>query len=203
VTPAPPAASGDIAARAGAARLACHPGNPARWSGQVRVRVAITGGGALALSYVLEGDLRRVRIPPPAPPQRTDGLWRSTCFEAFVMGADAPAYREINLSPAGHWQAYAFAARRQGMRGAVAPQPRIACRADAGQLTLRALLQPPGLPAGPRLHLGLAAVIEDTEGALSFWALWHPPGPPDFHHPRSFAMELALPGRHPPARGTP
>jgi hypothetical protein len=27
-------------------------------------------------------------------------------------------------------------------------------------------------------------------GALSYWALRHPPGKPDFHHPAGFALEL-------------
>jgi len=35
-----------------------------------------------------------------------------------------------------------------------------------------------------------AAAIEDDRGRLSYWALEHPPGRPDFHHPESFTMEL-------------
>jgi hypothetical protein len=41
--------------------------------------------------------------------------------------------------------------------------------------------------------LGLSAVVEHADGARSYWALQHPPGKPDFHHPDSFAMQLALP----------
>jgi hypothetical protein len=37
----------------------------------------------------------------------------------------------------------------------------------------------------------LAAVIEDENGGLSYWALRHPPGKPDFHHPNAFAMTIA------------
>jgi hypothetical protein len=37
-----------------------------------------------------------------------------------------------------------------------------------------------------RIHgawrIGLAAVIEDTSGHKSYWALVHPPGKADFHH---------------------
>ena len=35
-----------------------------------------------------------------------------------------------------------------------------------------------------------AAVIEEDGGPLSYWALQHPPGNPDFHHPDGFALEL-------------
>jgi len=43
-----------------------------------------------------------------------------------------------------------------------------------------------------RLLIAMAAVVEDEGGRLSYWALRHPPGKPDFHHPDSFALELAL-----------
>jgi hypothetical protein len=45
------------------------------------------------------------------------------------------------------------------------------------------------LPA-PRLRLALTAVVEDARGRLSYWALRHPPGRPDFHHRDGFALVL-------------
>jgi hypothetical protein len=39
-------------------------------------------------------------------------------------------------------------------------------------------------------RVGLSAVIEDTSGRKSYWALAHPPGKPDFHHEDCFAHEL-------------
>ena len=32
-------------------------------------------------------------------------------------------------------------------------------------------------------HLGPAVVLKDMQGQLSYWALLHAPGKPDFHHP--------------------
>jgi hypothetical protein len=46
------------------------------------------------------------------------------------------------------------------------------------------------LPHKATWRLGLSAVIEDSSGAKSYWALAHPPGKPDFHHPDCFAHEL-------------
>ena len=31
--------------------------------------------------------------------------------------------------------------------------------------------------------IGLSAVVETTDGTLSYWALAHPRAQPDFHHP--------------------
>jgi hypothetical protein len=43
------------------------------------------------------------------------------------------------------------------------------------------------------LRVALSAVIEEEGGMLSYWALKHPPGKPDFHHPDAFALELEPP----------
>jgi len=42
-----------------------------------------------------------------------------------------------------------------------------------------------------RWRVALTAVIEETNGTKSYWALKHPPGKPDFHHADGFALELA------------
>ena len=49
------------------------------------------------------------------------------------------------------------------------------------------------LPRDAAWRLGLAAVIEETSGRKSYWALAHPPGKPDFHHPDCFAHEFSRP----------
>jgi hypothetical protein len=41
--------------------------------------------------------------------------------------------------------------------------------------------------------LALTAVIEETDGTKSFWALAHAPGPPDFHNPDCFIATLPAP----------
>ena len=39
-------------------------------------------------------------------------------------------------------------------------------------------------------RMGVSTVIETVDGAISYWALAHPPDKPDFHHPESFVLEL-------------
>ncbi len=43
------------------------------------------------------------------------------------------------------------------------------------------------------LRLGLSAVVEANDGTLSYWALRHPPGRPDFHHPDGCVLRLEPP----------
>jgi len=144
----------------------------------------------LALSYRLRGDVSRLRIPGPAPPKRVDGLWRSTCFEAFVMAGRGPAYREFNFSPSGEWAVYDFRAWRDGGALDVAFEPDIVLRQAADGLELDATIDVGHLARERPWHLGLSAVIEEDDGVLSFWALRHPAGRPDFHHADGFVARV-------------
>ena len=49
------------------------------------------------------------------------------------------------------------------------------------------------VPLGRPLRLGLSAIVEDAAGTLSYWALRHPPGKPDFHHTDAFALQMRNP----------
>jgi len=143
----------------------------------------------LALRYRIEGDLERLRIPPPRAPTPGERLWQHLCCEAFVAPAAASAYREFNFSPSGEWAAYAFERYREGGPLAV-PDPGIAVRTDAAGLELSATIAVEPV----RLRVALCVVIEERNGALSgafsYWALRHPLPRPDFHHPDGFALEL-------------
>lgn len=148
--------------------------------------------GRLDLSYRLEGELAALRLPESKLPARADGLWRHTCFEAFIGHVGAVEYWEYNLSPSGAWAAYHFTAYREGMaplmKGAP-PAPRLSAGDD--HLVLEASLDLSWLvrhAAG--LRLGLSAVIEDRARILSYWALKHPAEKPDFHHADGFVLDL-------------
>jgi hypothetical protein len=173
-----------------------HPDCPAKAVRSISVEVERPRPGLLALRYVVDADPGALLVPSPAEPTRTDELWKHTCFEAFARAPDEEAYVELNLAPSGQWAAYAFERPREGMRDADAPPPAIAWDAAAlaldaqTDLSLTAALD----PAGP-WRLALTAVIEETSGAKSYWALAHPAGRPDFHAPDGFV--LTLPGPTP------
>lgn len=148
----------------------------------------------LARACSLSGDLARARVPPPRRPRIAKRLWEHTCCEVFIAAAGGPAYHEFNLAPSGEWMAHAFRGYRVG--GPLADEgldPRIGTRVTADALMLDATIRLSGLGAGlsrARLALALSVVVEDDVGSLSWWALEHPPGKPDFHHPDAFAVTL-------------
>lgn len=143
-------------------------------------------GSGLLLRYSLRADLTAVRLPAPAEPGPADGLWRHSCFEAFVgLNGDA-AYREFNFSPSGQWAAYRFSDERARVPSAETPvEPAMDWQVSSEGLSLQVLLPlqalPPMVP-GRSWDLGLTAVIETVDGRLSYWALHHPGASPDFHH---------------------
>jgi hypothetical protein len=159
----------------------------------IAVEAARPAAGTLQLRYEVSGEISALKLPPAGEPLRADGLWRASCFEAFLRAGPGPGpdYCEFNLSPSRAWAAYRFTGYRDGMSPAdPETPPDIAVRAEAGRFTLEATLC--GLPALP-WRLGLSAVIEEQTGRLSYWALAHPPGKPDFHHADCLALELPAP----------
>jgi len=170
--------------------LVAHPRTPGAAVRGVRAAAARTPPGLLALRYRIEADLERLRIPPPRAPAPGERLWQHLCCEAFVATAEAGAgaghYREFNFSPSGEWAAYAFQGYREGGPLAV-PDPGISVRRDGQSLELSASIE----VGAAKLRLGLCVVIEELDGALSYWALRHPAPRPDFHHSDGFALEIA------------
>lgn len=172
-----------------------HPGSPS--SGVVRridVEISTAAEDALRLRYFVDGDVGRIALPSPAPPRAADGLWRHTCFEAFVAGEGSGAYCEFNFSPSGQWAVYGFTAYREGMAPLehVLP-PKVTTSITDDRIAIEALVSREtllALPGGPALRLGLAAVIERSDGGLSYWALTHRGDKPDFHDPGSFVLSL-------------
>jgi hypothetical protein len=185
--------------------LVAHPNTPSGVVRRIAVRAELARPDLLRFHYVLEADLKHVRVPPPvADAASADPLWAHTCFEAFVGFTRSPRYLELNFSPSGQWAVYRFAAYRKDMAPAdLDAAPRLTLRRSDERLDLQAEVRFSGtlLCAGAaadgtpdrRLRIALSTVVEDREGRLSYWALSHPPGRPDFHHTGSFSLTLELP----------
>lgn len=170
--------------------LMLHPDSRCSAIASIEVDVRRPRGNALLLSYQVTGKIGDLNVPPPVAPARADELWRHTCFEAFVCPLPDEAYYEFNLAPSTQWASYRFHGYRRGM-GVVEEidTPRIEIQRMPERFTLQAALELRALPSG-RWRLGLTAVIEAVDGRLSYWALAHPAGKPDFHRADCFTCEI-------------
>ena len=174
--------------------LKLHPDSLCSAVTHIEVDVTRPQAGSLLLRYVVIGKLGDLRMPPVVTAARSDELWRHTCFEAFVGTSADAAYYEFNFAPSTEWAAYRFDSYRSGMRVATEiSAPRIEVQSSAECYTLQASVELDrflNFPSGAIGRLGLSAVIEETSGRKSYWALAYPPGEADFHHSDCFACEL-------------
>ena len=175
--------------------LRLHPDSLCFAATHVEVDVARPRAGILVLYYFVTGKISDLCIPPVMAAARTEELWQHTCFEAFVRTSVNAAYYEFNFAPSTQWAAYRFDSYRSGMHVATEiGAPRIEAQSSPDCYTLQVLLELDrlsSLPRDARWRLGLSALIEETSGCQSHWALAHPPGKADFHHPDCFVYEFS------------
>ena len=174
-------------------RLTCHTDTVTTAVWIVDVNIRPQPQGDLSLSYKLTGDLAKIRIPAPQPSIAKDGLWEHTCFEAFIAVEGESGYHEFNFSPSGQWAAYSFSDYRARSPWTASQRPAIRFVQSDRHLLLEAVIALGDLPrnmADKPLQLGLAAVIEASDGSCSYWALHHPEDRPDFHDRGGFILSL-------------
>jgi hypothetical protein len=182
-------------------RLIRHPDSRCTEVQSITVNATRTGEpGAMQVSYVVEGAINGIALPPPLPSARADELWRHTCFEIFLKplpqkGLESEAYIELNFSPSTQWAAYRFRERRRGMQNIDLPPPAIDIQ-NTERLEVRAVLDLSGVPELPSdrpWKCNITTIIEQKDGAMSYWALKHAPDKADFHHPDGFVLDLPAP----------
>ena len=159
--------------------------------------------GRLELVWRLAGDLDALVLPDPSQSRRRcDGLWQTTCLEAFWGFAGHDAYWELNLAPSGDWNLYRLSHYRGPLEPvALAAAPPWQVRRSARELEVAVYFDlgevaggdEPGV-AGLTLEVSLTAVIEQAGQGVSYWALAHTGVEPDFHRRDSFGLGLPLGG---------
>jgi hypothetical protein len=155
-------------------------------------------GDQLGIAYQLMDPLTAVVLPAPSTmgsSRRLDGLWEHTCFELFLAAEGMEPYWELNLAPNGDWNLYRLEGYRQGLapvsdRNTLPLTVGASNRGLALELTLQ-LPQELSMACQQRdLQLGITAVIEHQQGALTYWALAHGGTEADFHRREDFLLRL-------------
>ncbi len=166
-----------------------HPDFPPLAVTAVEARIIGVDASWLRARWRIEGSQQLV-VPAFAGKGRADELWKTTCFELFLKPAGGEAYCEFNLSPSERWNAYDFTSYRAGMTERPLPrEPECTMRLGSSFAIFDAAIPVAGVPQGD-CTMGMSAVIEEQGGQVSYWALAHPEGKPDFHDPACFAAVL-------------
>ena len=165
-----------------------HPTFQPRKVSDVTVRWTQLIDGRLMLRYRVDGCGDLV-VPPFKGHGRSDELWKATCFELFLYDGNG-RYREYNFSPSGQWAAYSFAGyRNRDGEAALRDHPEI--KHEMGEnMFVQTVFVDASILAGAE-RAALAAVIEESGGRPSYWALVHNGLAADFHDPFGFRVPLS------------
>jgi hypothetical protein len=161
----------------------------------------------LQFSYEIRGNLHLILWPEVvSSPGQRDGLWQTTCLEAFIARSDQSGYLEINLSPSGESAVYAFTDYRVHSTEFALPEaidslelPKFTCEKKSQLFSLQAELdlrdyEFAQLNQASELRFGLTAVIEHQDRSKAYFALDHvrisPESKPDFHQAQTFTWNL-------------
>lgn len=167
-----------------------YPSNAIR---SIEVEASRGDRGRLELEYRVAGAIDRVRWPEWKGVEPADRLWEHSCFEAFVGRLGEPSYAEVNFTTSGQWAAYCFSDYRHGMQPIDDVLVGGGRTFGEGELQVRRTVDLPDWADAGDWRVGVSAVIETLDGEISYWALAHPEGRPDFHHEVCFAARLAAP----------
>ena len=190
--------------------LLAHPDSACRGGCSHPVEARLAAPAQLGCHYALHGDIGRVRLPDSPRGRRARTGCGGTPASRSSWRRRWPATTNSTFHPRSTGRRITSRITAAGMTPARLAQPPAPARAAAAPRGLELVSDAAILrdwriwPRAPRLQLALAAVVEDEDGRLSYWALRHAPGKPDFHHPRWVYAGAARPvkTRHrPPARG--
>lgn len=152
---------------------------------------AFTAGGLLHLRYEIQDPAGLLADAPvnrdfhSSDLVRADGLWQSTCFEAFFAAAGSNAYYEINIAFDGRWNLYRFDDYRS-------PQP----PRSSDDFSMTELKTVPGrldatlmskLPV-QTWETSLCAVLKTRAGETFYFSTHHAGPKPDFHRRDSLIL---------------
>jgi hypothetical protein len=142
--------------------------------------------------FILRGDTQSIQWPATAGHTRpgTD-LWKHTCFELFISQPGHRDYWEYNFSPSRQWAVYAFQSYRQPAAQSFTQTPIIEPPHQSDtEFALQVRFTPESPLLKSPLNLGIAAIIETTDGQRHYYALRHCGNKPDFHLRESFVLDL-------------
>lgn len=151
----------------------------------------------LILEYTLQGDIHSIALPVAGSTSiRADRLWEHTCFEAFISPEGENKYWELNVSPTGDWNFYAFEDYRVAQKAELripSIQSEVLENSAVSyrhRISLNLSTLQPDIHHDTAIHLGITTVIEKQNGEKSYWAIQHDGKVADFHIRKSFSLKI-------------
>lgn len=154
-------------------------------------------GDLVTVDYKISNLIESVALTSrKTKPQRTIGLWNSTCFELFLKNKGSNEYIEFNFSSSHDWNCFKFQNQNDQLREwTQLNKVEITSFRDTNLYHLKVTFLKPQLPSNfqelERLLYSTTTVIKHSDDSYSYWAIKHTDNKPNFHHPESF-VELVV-----------
>lgn len=152
-------------------------------------------GSTLEVHFSLSGEVGRIKgltTHRGGPTDAIEGLWESTCFEAFISPKGSNVYYEFNGAPDGRWMVYRFEGERAGRTIRREARP-LVFESQLGDrfFTLRVQFDFGGIDelSDNALSANVTAILETKDGGKTHWSLAHDEKP-DFHKPAHRLLNL-------------
>ncbi len=156
----------------------------------------------LTIVYYLIGATNHILLldQATAGSNRTDELWKSTCFEWFLKSSKSKKYWEFNSAPTGLWNFYELDDYRTNLKvSALIDAPKITVLhppsgGNAYQFKVEINLKNLFAKENELIKNGyfaVTSVIQWRSGEVSYFSLQHPSNKPDFHSNAGFTISLS------------
>lgn len=173
-----------------------HPSTSPKSPLRLRGVVEAIAASEIAVTYDMTGELNNLRWPELAKRMFCQGLWKTTCFELFIGIPNSQRYLEFNFSPSTEWCGLSFQSYRHDpsdIRELAFSRFDITRSENAFSMHVHFGFPEPLLDLEKsKCSAALTAVVEETDGRLTYWADAHRSEVPDFHNDQSFERVLTL-----------
>ena len=137
----------------------------------------------IILTYKLSPISKDISLPEQSCSEREIGLWRSTCFEFFLVSKRSRSYYEFNFSPSGKWNCFYFNKSGDELRESSCIINKLQAKRIKNSFQLDVHIALDSLKDEfqneDEFLLNLTAVLEELD--LSYWAFEHGESGPNFH----------------------
>lgn len=138
----------------------------------------------LKIKYLLSGDVDQINLPNLSnSPQRSNFLWKESCFEFFISHKNKQEYLEFNFAPTGNWNCSLFDDYLLGMRDyRLVENVVINTKKEQKMFELTAQFNIKDFISDDDMFINLSTILKMNSGNKLHYALIHGTNKPDFHN---------------------
>ena len=140
---------------------------------------------SIEISFIISGALSEYIFPQKSEKKRVNELWKSTCFELFLVNSKKEAYYELNFSSSLAWNFYRLSGYRADIKEVQhISTPQIKVYKNDNEFKIVLEMEVENLEEFDSCNV--ACILLKNNHERTFWSLHHHLDKADFHHRQNF-----------------